>query len=265
MTGFNIYFCIKQGKISSFSTSLQGLAVRRLTSSLTYHPRDNLVHITAFDDRKHEGIVQRRILAAYVQTVLQIHLDMSHHTHLLRQHTQALIVRLCKSLKLFFDSIHDRLASFESFCTNLLSIKFCLLAIVLYSKESSYLIDKPHGQGMVLLQGLNELSPYVSKASRTMLVGMKFIIVIYLIYHIAISGEESDGYLTSAFSYIYSLPSCYLRGNLSVLRIRQNPMCQSTLSESVAIVIGFRTELFDTRLNSNHTQKYSLRKKTFPL
>ena len=45
---------------------------------------------------------------------------------------------------------------------------------------------------MVLLQGLNELSPYVSKASRTMLVGMKFIIVIYLIYYIAIRGEEPD-------------------------------------------------------------------------
>lgn len=42
MFGFNIYFCIKQGKIATFSTSLQGLAVRRLTSSLMYHPRDNL-------------------------------------------------------------------------------------------------------------------------------------------------------------------------------------------------------------------------------
>ena len=42
MFGFNIYFCIKQGKIATFSTSLQGLAVRRLTSSLTYHPGDNL-------------------------------------------------------------------------------------------------------------------------------------------------------------------------------------------------------------------------------
>ena len=29
MFGFNIYFCIKQGKIATFSTSLQGLAVRR--------------------------------------------------------------------------------------------------------------------------------------------------------------------------------------------------------------------------------------------
>ena len=42
MVGFNIYFCIKQGKIATFSTSLQGLAVRRLTSSLMYHPGDNL-------------------------------------------------------------------------------------------------------------------------------------------------------------------------------------------------------------------------------
>lgn len=45
---------------------------------------------------------------------------------------------------------------------------------------------------MVLLQGLNELSSYVSKASRSMLVGMKYIIVIYLVYYIAIRGKESD-------------------------------------------------------------------------
>lgn len=42
MTRFNIYFCIKQGKIATFSTSLHGLAVRRLTSSMMYHPGDNL-------------------------------------------------------------------------------------------------------------------------------------------------------------------------------------------------------------------------------
>lgn len=34
MIGFNIYFCITQGKSATFSTVQTGLAVRRLTSSL---------------------------------------------------------------------------------------------------------------------------------------------------------------------------------------------------------------------------------------
>lgn len=36
MIGFNIYFCIKQGKSATFSAVQTGLAVRRLTSSLMY-------------------------------------------------------------------------------------------------------------------------------------------------------------------------------------------------------------------------------------
>ena len=42
MIEFNIYFCIKQGKSATLSTLELALDVRRLISSLIYHPGDNL-------------------------------------------------------------------------------------------------------------------------------------------------------------------------------------------------------------------------------
>ena len=46
MIEFNVYFCIKHGKIASFSAWLHGLSVRRETNSLMYHTGDNVLYIT---------------------------------------------------------------------------------------------------------------------------------------------------------------------------------------------------------------------------
>lgn len=42
MIEFNFYFCIKQGKSALLSTLRLVLDVRRQTTSLIYHPGDNL-------------------------------------------------------------------------------------------------------------------------------------------------------------------------------------------------------------------------------
>lgn len=83
---------------------------------------------------------------------------------------------------------------------------------------------------MVLLQSLNELSSYVSKASQLMLVGMKYIIVIYLVYYIAIRGKESDEVIQELTDCLETTTSMLVYKPYELLDI-----CERTTSESVSI------------------------------